>query len=53
MPVNAEIRPLSGLWVSVWKWNPYIGAYKIHHIHHVLYVPEAISLADDQLDLLV
>ena len=53
MPVNAETKQLSGLQVSVRKWNPHIGAYQIHHIHHVLDVPEAICFADDQLDLVV
>ena len=38
---------------SVGKRNPQIRANQIHHIQHILDVPEAICLANDQLDLIL
>ena len=44
---------LSGIQLSVRKWNAYIRAYKVHHIKHILYVSEAISFTDNELNLVI
>ena len=44
---------LSGIQLSVRKWNAYIRTYKVHHIKHILYVSEAISFTDNELNLVI
>ena len=44
---------LSSIQFSVWKWNAYIRAYKVHHIEHILYVSESICFTDNELNLVI
>ena len=44
---------MRGFRFSVRKWNGQIRANQVYHVQHILYVTKAISLANDQFDLVV
>ena len=35
------------------EWNLYPGAHQVHHVNHIVYIPESVCFANDQLYLVV
>ncbi len=53
-PTTLEFMLIKRLWIFGWEVKHlHIRADQIHHVQHILYIPETVCFVDDQLDLIV